>query len=177
MKKVSILAVFIFISLLVCGCAGMYGTVLPSNPIAFSSFQVTDSKNTYDKYDSIEYNGRIYVPFGTVKSTLKKSEIDQCLGYLDFGTGPNNIHICTLTADPNNDFLKSAEFGIKEAHFAVSLYFGRPQDYENCGVKQNFANIAGEAVRELNRLLSGSKGRKVRLPHTLVRLKYEDIIC
>lgn len=105
MKKVSILAVFIFISLLVCGCAGMYGTVLPSNPIAFSSFQVTDSKNTYDKYDSIEYNGRIYVPFGTVKSTLKKSEIDQCLGYLDFGTGPNNIHICTLTADPNNDFL------------------------------------------------------------------------
>ncbi len=44
-------------------------------------------------------------------------------------------------------------------------------------VKQNFANIAGEAVRELNRLLSGSKGRKVRLPHTLVRLKYEDIIC
>ncbi len=44
-------------------------------------------------------------------------------------------------------------------------------------VRQNFANIAGEAVRELNRLLSGSKGRKVRLPHTLVRLKYEDIIC
>lgn len=38
-----------------------------------------------------------------------------------------------------NDFLKSAEFGIKEAQFAVSLYFGRPQDYENCGVKQNFA--------------------------------------
>lgn len=105
MKKVSILAVFIFISLLVWGCAGMYGTVLPSNPIAFSLFQVTDSKNTNDKYDSIEYNGRIYVPFGTVKSTLKKSEIDQCLGYLDFGTGPNNLHICTLTADPNNDFL------------------------------------------------------------------------
>lgn len=105
MKKVSILAVFIIISLLVCGCAGMYGTVLPSNPIAFSSFPVTDSKNTNDKYYSIEYNGRIYVPFGTVKSTLKKSEIDQCLGYLDFGTGPNNNHICTLTADPNNDFL------------------------------------------------------------------------
>ncbi len=105
MKKVSILAVFIFISLLICGCAGMYGTVLPSNPIAFSSFPVTDSKNTNDKYYSIEYNGRIYVPFGTVKSTLKKSEIDQCLGYLDYGTGPNNNHICTLTADPNNDFL------------------------------------------------------------------------
>ena len=44
-------------------------------------------------------------------------------------------------------------------------------------VRQDFANVAAEAVRELNRLLSGSKGRKVKLPHTLVRMKYEDIIC
>ena len=44
-------------------------------------------------------------------------------------------------------------------------------------VRQDFANVSSEAVRELNRLLSGSKGRKVVLPHTLVRLKYEDIIC
>ncbi|WP_026496504.1 LacI family DNA-binding transcriptional regulator [Butyrivibrio sp. WCD3002] len=44
-------------------------------------------------------------------------------------------------------------------------------------VKQNFNNVAAEAVRELARLLTGSKGRKVRLPHTLVRMKYEDIIC
>lgn len=44
-------------------------------------------------------------------------------------------------------------------------------------VRQDFANVAAEAVRELNRLLSGSKGRKVRLPHSLVRMKYEDIIC
>ncbi|MBE5843365.1 MAG: LacI family transcriptional regulator [Butyrivibrio sp.] len=44
-------------------------------------------------------------------------------------------------------------------------------------VRQDFANVSAEAIRELNRLLSGSKGRKVVLPHTLVRLKYEDIIC
>ena len=44
-------------------------------------------------------------------------------------------------------------------------------------VRQDFANVAAEGVRELNRLLSGSKGRRVRLPHTLVRMKYEDIIC
>ncbi|SDB09627.1 MULTISPECIES: LacI family DNA-binding transcriptional regulator [unclassified Butyrivibrio] len=44
-------------------------------------------------------------------------------------------------------------------------------------VKQNFNNVSAEAVCELNRLLNGSAGRKVRLPHTLVRLKYEDIIC
>lgn len=44
-------------------------------------------------------------------------------------------------------------------------------------VKQNFAEVSAEGVRELNRLLNGSTGRKVRLPHTLVRMKYEDIIC
>lgn len=44
-------------------------------------------------------------------------------------------------------------------------------------VRQDFANVSAEAIRELNRLLTGSKGRMVRLPYTLVRLKYEDIIC
>ena len=44
-------------------------------------------------------------------------------------------------------------------------------------VKQNFYKIASEGVCELNRLLNGSLGRRVRMPHTLVRLKYEDIIC
>ncbi|WP_026510582.1 MULTISPECIES: LacI family DNA-binding transcriptional regulator [unclassified Butyrivibrio] len=44
-------------------------------------------------------------------------------------------------------------------------------------VKQDFANVSAEAVCELNRLLSGSTGRNVRLPHKLVRMKYEDIIC
>lgn len=42
-------------------------------------------------------------------------------------------------AEAFEDFLKAAEYGIKEAQFAVSLYYGRPQDYENCGVRQNFA--------------------------------------
>ena len=34
-------------------------------------------------------------------------------------------------------FLKAAEYGIKEAQYEVGLYFGKPQDYEHCGVKQN----------------------------------------
>ena len=36
-------------------------------------------------------------------------------------------------------FLKAAQYGVKEAQYEVSLYFGRPQDYENCGVRQDFA--------------------------------------
>lgn len=43
-------------------------------------------------------------------------------------------------------------------------------------VKQDFVKISEEALLELDRLMSGEKGRKVVIPHTLVRIKYEDII-
>ena len=43
-------------------------------------------------------------------------------------------------------------------------------------VKQDFVKISEEALVELDRLMSGEKGRKVVIPHTLVRIKYEDII-
>lgn len=44
-------------------------------------------------------------------------------------------------------------------------------------VKQDFVKISESALDELHRLLQGEKGRKITVPHTLVRLKYEDIIC
>ena len=43
-------------------------------------------------------------------------------------------------------------------------------------VKQDFVKISEAALDELNRLMQGEKGRKVTIPHTLVRMKYEDII-
>lgn len=42
-------------------------------------------------------------------------------------------------------------------------------------VKQDFVQISERAIEELNRLLSGESGRRVIMPHTLVRMKYEDI--
>jgi LacI family transcriptional regulator len=43
-------------------------------------------------------------------------------------------------------------------------------------VKQDFVKISEEALDELSRLMQGQEGRKVTLPHTLVRMRYEDII-
>lgn len=43
-------------------------------------------------------------------------------------------------------------------------------------VKQDFVEISEKALDELNRLMGGKEGRKVTMPHTLVRIKYEDII-
>ncbi len=44
-------------------------------------------------------------------------------------------------------------------------------------VKQDFVEISKKALDEVSRLMNGEKGRKVTMKHTLVRLKYEDIIC
>ena len=43
-------------------------------------------------------------------------------------------------------------------------------------VRQDFFHIAEEAVEELKRLLDGGQGKEVILEHSLVRLKYMDII-
>ena len=35
-------------------------------------------------------------------------------------------------------FERAAQYGNRDAQYAVSLYYGRPQDYPSCGVRQNF---------------------------------------
>ena len=43
-------------------------------------------------------------------------------------------------------------------------------------VKQDFYQLSEEAISEMARLLSGEKGRRVIVPHKLVRLTYEDVL-
>lgn len=44
-------------------------------------------------------------------------------------------------------------------------------------VRQNFSYISAQAVEEVRLLMKGQEGREVILPHSVVRLHYEDIIC
>ena len=44
-------------------------------------------------------------------------------------------------------------------------------------VKQNFSRISAEAVREMNRLMTGGEGRNIILEYELIRMFYQDIIC
>lgn len=43
-------------------------------------------------------------------------------------------------------------------------------------VKQDFQNIASNAVVELSRLMEGESGQDIILPHKLIRIKYLDVI-
>lgn len=44
-------------------------------------------------------------------------------------------------------------------------------------VQQDFAGVSSRAMEELQLLMNGEKGRDVRTDFSLVRMKYEDIIC
>lgn len=44
-------------------------------------------------------------------------------------------------------------------------------------VGQDFAGISQRAMEELQLLMSGEKGRNILMEHTLIRMRYEDIIC
>ncbi len=43
-------------------------------------------------------------------------------------------------------------------------------------VRQDFYHIAEEAITELNHLLNGGEGKEIVLEHSLVRMKYEDVM-
>ena len=44
-------------------------------------------------------------------------------------------------------------------------------------VRQDFGRISAKAVEELQLLMNGAEGRNIKLEHSLVRMRYEDIIC
>ena len=90
-------------TLLLVGCFNSSLTVLPTNPIVFTQYSITNPKDISDGYMAIDYNKRTYIPFGTLSGRITKTDIDKCLGYIDDGT--DNVRVCTLTADPNEDFL------------------------------------------------------------------------
>lgn len=43
-------------------------------------------------------------------------------------------------------------------------------------VRQDFQKIASSAVEELSKLMEGASGRDIIMPHTLIRIKYLDVI-
>ena len=76
----------------------------------------TPSVDIYDdnaEYLVLEYSGRKYMPYGTIKRSIKESDIDKCIGYLfqdEIVTSmpdENNTdtRIYSLREDNDNNFL------------------------------------------------------------------------
>ena len=88
---------------------------LPDDAIAFRTTSFVDTEDDGAGYQIIEYSGRKYIPYGTIKRVVKESDINKCIGYViqdeNVTSMPDennkNTRIYTLTEDPDNNFLMS----------------------------------------------------------------------
>lgn len=96
-----------------CGCGQENYPDLTDNAIAFEMGTFEDKENDDDSYGTIEYNGRIYIGYGTINNSFKHENIDKCIGYIIEDENSSSVgnknnkdrRIYTLIGDKNNDFL------------------------------------------------------------------------
>lgn len=72
-----------------------------------------DKEHDDGDYGTIEYNGRIYIGYGTINNSFKQENIDKCIGYIIQDENSSSVvdknnkdrRIYTLTGDNDNNFL------------------------------------------------------------------------
>lgn len=116
MKKIilGILLIGVGVVVLVSIGCGIKYPDLESDAIGFKVSSYIDENDPDDAgYLTIEYNCRTYMPYGTLKGTLKEKDIEKCVGYIIQDENSSSIpdknnkdtRIYTLTDDEDNNFL------------------------------------------------------------------------
>ncbi|MCQ2749135.1 MAG: hypothetical protein MJ246_03940 [Clostridia bacterium] len=108
-KKVLTLIMIAMLSLMFTGCEDY--PELDENAKCFDfSVVAYKSPEGYDEgIQTIEYNGRQYGFYGTLKNYITPKDVDKCVGYLNSDineVGANtDTRIYTLVDDPDNNYL------------------------------------------------------------------------
>ena len=92
---------------------------LSENSIAFKIIEYIDKNDDDAGYGMIEYNGRKYMPYGTLKGIINNTDIDKCIGYVIQDENNTSMpdknnkdeRIYTLTVDKENNFLMEYYIG------------------------------------------------------------------
>ncbi|MCQ2485090.1 MAG: hypothetical protein MJ168_07130 [Clostridia bacterium] len=118
MKKIiAVLMVICFLFL--CGCGRINYSELPSDALAFETGEYIDANDDDAGYITITYNGRTYMPYGTLGKTLKQKDIDKCIGYLvQDGVAQKDTRFFTLVGDDEENFLLE--------HYIVTTLMNQP---------------------------------------------------
>lgn len=104
MKKVGFVFVFLMCILLV-GCGKDY-YALPSNPIVFEQTSFYNPNNDEDVYAGIEFDSRVYIPYGTWQGlSSHKYIIKECIGYIKDDTDKNNTQTRVYALKNTDDYL------------------------------------------------------------------------
>lgn len=97
----------ICISLLaLAGCGNIFeAKKLPIDPEVFQEKEYTNPDNPDDSYVCISYNGRLYVPYGTLGSRIDEDEPNECIGYVKREDAPDDTTIHVFTFSSTDDLL------------------------------------------------------------------------
>ena len=109
MKKIILQIICLALIIFLTGCQDTYPE-MKEDAIGFhpSSFEYGD-----EGFQSIEYNGRTYIMYGTIKNGFDYSELDKCIGYLhrEEIESSNEDRFYTLKSDPDENFLYERYIG------------------------------------------------------------------
>lgn len=105
MKKITTL-IFTFLFILIFGgCGKSLYPDLPQNAVAFETGSFIDINDDDAGYITIEYNGRTYMPYGTLGKTIHSKDIDECIGYIVREYGDKDTRLFTLVGDDEQNYL------------------------------------------------------------------------
>ena len=112
MKKVICIILSLCIIFALTGCGKDDFPELPLNATAFEMGDFIDDTDDDADYGTIEYNGRTYMPYGTLKNKISREDVDRCLGYIvQDGKEKKDERIYTLKDDTENNFLMQKSIG------------------------------------------------------------------
>ena len=94
------------------GCGRRIDSDLPAAPIEFHTGTFVNPADPDDTCQSIEYNGRTYIWYGTLKNTIDGDDVGRCLGYIvQDGVIMKDVRIFLLNADPDANYLVRFSIG------------------------------------------------------------------
>jgi len=120
MKNVTIVVIMICLAVL-SGCTKKTLPNLPSDAVAFEMGTFIDENHDDASFATIEYGGRIYIPYGTINNKYGHNCIESCVGYIiqdehsSSVTGLENTdrRIYTLLGDADHSFLMDFDDSVK----------------------------------------------------------------
>lgn len=86
---------------------------LNDSAYAFHMGEYIDKSDDDAMYGTIEYNGRTYMPYGTLKHSLKRKDIRACIGYIVQDDNSSSVvdendkdtRVYTLAEDADENYL------------------------------------------------------------------------
>ena len=119
MKKKFIAGIMLTCICALVGCGQIAYPDLPDDAIVFETGEYIDKNDDDAAYGTLEYEGRTYMPYGTIGENIKEEDIDACIGYI-LQTEDNSsiadasnmdFRIYTLTDDSEHNYLMKYYIG------------------------------------------------------------------